>query len=264
MIDYRKLNNVFEDDKFPLPNIADIIDSLAGAKYFSHLDLSKGYYQFALQPEDRHLTAFSTPTGQFQMPRLPMGLKTSPSSFSQLMTVAMSGLNLYKCLIYLDDIIIFGKTLQEHNEKFILVFQRLRSVNLKLNPTKCNFLKEELLYLGHYISAEGIKPDPAKIKAVKTWPIPSNADEVKRFVAFANYYRKHIKNFAQFCTPLKKLTRKGVTFLWNEKCKKSFEDLRQCFINPPILDYPDFNESNVFNLYTDASGYEKINDLKLF
>ena len=255
VIDYRKLNNVLEDDKFPLPNIEDIIDSLAGAKYFSHLDLSQGYYQCKLKPEDRHVTAFSTPTGQYQMTRLPMGLKTSPSSFSRLMTVAMSGLNLYKCLIYLDDIIIFGRTLEEHNKNLISVFQRLREVNLKLNPLKCNFLKEELLYLGHYISAEGIKPDPAKIEAVKQWPIPSNADEIKRFVAFANYYRKHIKDFAKLCAPLNKLTRKDIKFEWSSQCQESFEELKQSFIKPPVLDYPDLRESNIFNLHTDASGY---------
>lgn len=255
VIDYRKLNNVLEDDKFPLPNIEEIIDSLAGATYFSHLDLSQGYYQCELKPEDRKVTAFSDGINQFQMTRLPMGLKVSPSTFSRLMTVAMSGLNLVQCLIYLDDIIIFGKTLEEHNKNLMDVFNRLRKVNLKLNPAKCNFLKKELLYLGHFISAEGIRPDPAKIAAVKAWPTPKTADEVKRFVAFANYYRKHIQHFAKLCMPLNKLTRKNVPFEWTEACNTAFEKLRTVFVNPPVLDYPNFSSENMFTLHTDASGY---------
>ena len=255
VIDYRKLNTVIEDDKFPLPNIDDIIDALAGAKYFSHLDLSQGYYQCQLRPEDRPVTAFSTPSGQYQMTRLPMGLKISPSVFSRLMTIAMSGLDMTKCLVYLDDIIVFGKTIDEHNKNLTRIFERFRQVNLKLNPGKCKFFKTELLYLGHLISAEGVKPDPAKTEAVKKWPTPQNADEVKRFVAFANYYRKHIKDFAKICSPLNYLTRKEVKFEWNAQCEEAFEKLKHTFLNPPILDYPNFNESITFHLHTDASGY---------
>lgn len=255
VVDYRKVNTVIEDDKFPLPNIDEIIDALSGAKYFTHLDLSQGYYQCSLRPEDRPVTAFSTPSGQYQMTRLPMGLKVSPSIFSRLMTTAMSGLNGEQCLIYLDDLIVFGRTLEQHNRNLINIFERLKQVNLKLNPLKCNFLQEKLIYLGHYISSEGIKPDPSKIEIIKSWPKPTNADEVKRFVAFANYYRKHIKNFAYICAPLNQLTRKNVLFDWTEDCEKSFDALRNNFVRPPILDFPDFGKDNTFNLHTDASGY---------
>ena len=254
VIDYRKLNDALQDDKFPLPNIEEVIDSLSGAKYFSHLDLSQGYYQCEIKPEDRPITAFSTSQGQYQMTRLPMGLKVSPSTFSRLMTVAMTGLNMEKCLVYLDDIIVFGKTLDQHNKNLSDIFERLRQTNLKLNPQKCNFLKTELLYLGHLVSMEGIKPDPSKIEIIKQWSSPQTADEVKRFVAFANYYRKHIKNFALHCNPLNKLTRKSVEFVWTEECEHSFQYLKKCFVNPPVLDYPDFSDKNTFTLHTDASG----------
>lgn len=197
VIDYRKLNEIIQDDKFPLPNITDILESLSGAVYFSHLDLSQSYYQVTLSPESRKLTAFTTNTGQYQMKRMPMGLKTSPSSFSRAMTIAMSGLNYEKCFIYLDDLVIFGRNLESHNKNLINVFERLRKVNLKLNPNKCNFLKQELLYLGHTVSAKGILPDKNKIKIVENYPKPKNTDEVKRFVAFCNYYRKFIKKFAE-------------------------------------------------------------------
>ena len=126
VIDYRLLNQKVEDDRFPLPNINDIIDSLAGAFYFSHLDLSQGYYQVELEQKSRKYTAFTTNKGQFQMTRLPMGLKTSPSSFSRVMTIAMSGLNFESCFIYLDDLIVFGNNLQNHNKNLIKILDRLR------------------------------------------------------------------------------------------------------------------------------------------
>ena len=255
VIDYRKVNTTLQDDKFPLPNIEEVIDSLAGAQYFTHLDLSQGYYQCKLNPGDRPITAFSTPSGQYQMTRLPMGLKISPSSFSRLMTVAMSGLNLERCLVYLDDIIVFGKTFDEHNKNLISIFQRLRDVNLKLNPSKCNFLKQELLYLGHYISKEGVLPDPSKIEIIKNWKSPVTPDEVKRFVAFANYYRKHIRDFAKICAPLNYLTRKDVVFNWTAECEAAFQKMKGLFVKPPVLDYPNFDEENIFKLHTDASGY---------
>lgn len=253
VIDYRKVNNALQDDRFELGNIEEIIDSLAGAKYFTHLDLSQGYYQCEIDPKSRPITAFSTASGQFQMTRLPMGLKISPATFSRLMTVAMSGLCMEKCLVYLDDIIVFGKSLEEHNKNLIAIFERLRGVNLKLNPGKCNFLQQELIYLGHFISEEGVRPDPSKIESVNNWPVPTTADEVKRFVAFANYYRKHIQDFSKICIPLNHLTRKGIPFEWSAECQQAFETLKTKFINPPVLDYPDFKQT--FKLQTDASGY---------
>lgn len=256
VIDYRLVNQrALRDEKFPLPCIAEILDSLSGALYFSHLDLSQGYYQLELDKASRPYTAFTTNEGQYQMKRLPMGLKVSPSIFSRLMTVAMSGLNYESCFIYLDDLIIFGNSLQNHNINLTKVLQRLRKVNLKLNPSKCDFLKKEILYLGHIISSDGISPDPEKLKAIVQYPIPQNADEAKRFVAFANYYRKFINNFAQIAQPLNELSRKGKIFVWTEKCQLSFDKLKQAITNPPLLQYPNFSENNTFILKTDASGY---------
>lgn len=253
VVDYRLLNRQLEDDKFPLPSIVEILDSLSGAMYFSHLDLSQGYYQIELAPSCRPCTAFTTDTGQYQMKRLPMGLKISPNSFSRAMTIAMSGLNYESCFIYLDDLIIFGNNLLNHNRNLVKVFQRLRDVNLKLNPNKCQFLKKEILYLGHVISAEGVTPDPSKINAIQNFPIPSDSSETKRFVAFANYYRRFFKNFAAIAAPLNYLTRKGVPFKWTEECQNSFELLRDGLKSPPILEYPNFSADNIFTLTTDAS-----------
>ena len=255
VIDYRCLNKSIEDDRFPLPNITEILDSLGGAFYFSHLDLTQGYFQVELEPSSRKCTAFTTSKGQFQMTRLPMGLKTSPSSFSRVMTIAMSGLNYESCFVYLDDLIVFGKNLQNHNQNLIKVLNRLRDTNLKLNPVKCKFLKKEILYLGHTISSDGISPDPEKIRVIKNYPTPKDADETKRFVAFANYYRKFIPNFAHIVNPLNKLVRKNVLFTWDEHCQNSFETLKNKLCHPPVLQYPNFSEDNRFILKTDASGY---------
>lgn len=255
VIDYRLLNKQLVDIKFPLGNISEILDSLAGAIYFTHLDLSQGYYQLELHPDSRPCTAFTTDRGQYQMKRLAMGMKISPSAFSRLMTIAMAGLNYISCFIYLDDLIIFGNSLQNHNQNLMKVLQRLRKVNLKLNPSKCEFLKKSILYLGHYISSEGIAPDPQKTSVLKNYPVPTNSDEVKRFTSFANYYRKFVKNFAEIAQPLNSLSKRGKVFLWTEECQNSFETLKNSLINPPILQYPDFSKNNEFILRTDASGY---------
>lgn len=255
VIDFRKLNDRILNDKFPLPNITDILDSLSGAIYFTQLDLSQAYFQANLEANSRKYTAFTTPSGQYQMTRMPMGLKTSPSSFSRLMTVAMSGLNYDKCFVYLDNIICFGRNLSSHNKNLMDILTRLRKVNLKLNPLKCDFLRKEILFLGHIVSADGIKPDPKKIESVKNYPTPTNTDEVKRFVAFANYYRKFIPNFAEKALELNKLCRKYARFEWNEKCEKAFSSLKWALTTPPILQYPNFDPSNTFILQTDASSY---------
>jgi transposase InsO family protein len=254
VIDYRKVNNVIQDDKFPLPNIVEILDSLSGAIYFSHLDLQQSYYQTALDEDSRNITSFSTSQGQFRMKRLPMGLKLSASAFSRVMSIAMSGLSYEKCFIYMDDLVVFGRNIDQHNKNLTDVLQRLRKVNLKVNPQKCEFLKTQLLYLGHIVSAQGVLPDPEKTRVLKDYPAPTTIDEVRRFVAFCNYYRKFIPGFATITLPLNKLCRKNVTFNWTDECKQAFMSLKEKLISPPILQYPDFSDSNEFVLQTDASG----------
>lgn len=143
IIDYRKLNNQVQDDKFPLPNISEILDSLAGAICFAHLDLFQGFFQIGLNKQSRPCTAFTTGKNQYQMTRMLMGLKSSPSNFSRMMTIAMSGLNYEKCLVYQDDLVVIGRNLDSHNRNLMDVFSRLRTVNLKLNPAKCNFLQKK-------------------------------------------------------------------------------------------------------------------------
>lgn len=254
VIDYRKLNDQIQDDKFPLPNITDILDSLSGSMYYTKLDLYQGFYQAELKYDSRPYTAFTTAKNQYQMTRMPMGLKSSPSSFSRMMTIAMSGLNYDRCLCYQDDLVVFGRNLELHNQNLMDVFNRLRSVNLKLNPSKCQFLQKEILYLGHVVSGEGILPDSEKTRVLQQYPRPQNTDEVKRFVAFANYYRKFIPQFAEIALPLNQMCRKHVTFNWSRECEESFQKLKSALVTPPVLQYPDFSKNNEFLLQTDASG----------
>lgn len=255
VIDYRSVNKQIKDDKFPLPNINEILDSLSGAIYFSALDLAQGFYQLEIEKDSRPVTAFTAPgKGMFQLRRLPMGLKISPSAFSRMMTIAMSGLHFDKCLVYLDDLIVYGKNLNDHNTNLHSVLSRLRKVNLKLNPSKCQFLKKDLVYLGHKISDKGVEPDPSKVSSILNFPVPTNVEEVKRFVAMVNYYRRHIFQFAHITKPLNGLTKKNVIFEWNDECQSAFEKLKEIIVSDLVLDFPDFNENNVFQLTTDASG----------
>lgn len=209
VIDYRKLNNVIENDKYPLPNIKELIDQLGGAKFFTCMDLSQGYYQVELEPASRPCTAFSTPDGKhYQMKRLPMGLSISPSAFSRVMSLALAGLTGYECLVYLDDLIIFSKTEEEHMQNLTKVFERLREVNMKIHPGKSHFMQQSVVFLGFKIDKNGIRVDPAKYDPIKKYPMPKTKKELQRFLGMANFYRQFIKNYAELSLPLANLLRK--------------------------------------------------------
>ena len=163
-VDFRKLNEASIGDNFPLPDIQDILDKLRRARYFSSLDCASGYWQVPLAEEGRLKTAFSTPQCHYEYLRMPFGLKSAPSTFQRLMNNVLMGLIGTRCFVYLDDIIIFGETLDDHNNRLKEIFERLRKFRLKIEPDKCEFLKTELTYLGHTVTSEGVKPDPQKIK----------------------------------------------------------------------------------------------------
>lgn len=251
VVDFRQLNKKIMPDKFPLPRIDSILDQLGRAKYFSTLDLMSGFHQIPLQEESRKYTAFSTDSGHFQFKRLPFGLNISPNSFQRMITIAMAGLTPECAFVYIDDIIITGCTVKHHIDNLMNVFNRLRQYNLKLNPEKCSFFKNEVTYLGHKITDKGIYPDETKYNIIKNYPVPKTADEVRRFIAFCNYYRKFVRNFAHLANPLNKLLRKGVNFNWTPQCQYAFDALRNNLMSPTILKYPDF--SREFIITTDAS-----------
>ena len=252
VVDFRKLNNVTVGDAFPIPNITDILDRMGNSKYFTTLDLASGFHQVPINPEDSQKTAFSSTFGHFEFTRMPFGLKGAPATFQRLMNSVLSGLNGIRCFVYLDDVVIFGSSLEDHNYKLIDVLKRFRKFNLKIHPDKCEFLRKEVQYLGHVISEDGIKPDPSKISSVKDFPIPENVKAVKSFLGLAGYYRKFIKNFSEIVYPVTKLLKKDQPFIWTESQQNAFDKLKNMLTTAPILQYPDFKRKLI--LTTDASG----------
>lgn len=166
VIDYRKLNQKTIGDSYPLPNIEDTLDQLGHAQYFTTLDLTNGFHQIPMDPKDSPKTAFSTPNGHYEFTRMPFGLKNAPSCFQRMMNNVLTGLNNTQCFVYLDDIVLYGSTLDDHSRKLKNIFSRLREHNLKLQPDKCEFLKKSCEYLGHVISDKGIPPNPNKVASV--------------------------------------------------------------------------------------------------
>lgn len=253
VIDYRKLNSITVKESFPLPNITDILDQLGNASYFSTLDLASGYHQLLMDDEDREKTAFSTDSNHYEWNRLPMGLVGASMTFQRLMNNILRGLIGRDCFVYLDDIVIYGRDLSDHNNKLRRVLETLRKYNLKLQTEKCKLLQKSVVYLGHLITAEGIKPDPAKTSCVTGFPVPKNPKNIKSFLGLVGYYRRFIKNFAGLAKPLTSLLKKGRKFIWDAECQEAFDLFKEKLTSPPLLQYPDFNRE--FILTTDASTF---------
>ena len=250
-VDYRKLNNVTKKDAYPLPRIADTLDSMCGARYFSTLDLASGYWQVELHSDSREKSAFATCYGLYEFNVMPFGLCNAPATFQRLMENVLKGLQWKTCLVYLDDVIIYSKTPEEHLERLREVFGRLREAGLKLKPTKCQFFQHNVNYLGHVISEDGVETDPDKIKTVTEWPIPISAKQVRSFLGLASYYRRFIQGFATIAAPLYRLTEKDAQFKWTDQCTEAFNRLKQLLTVAPVLAFPSFDEG--FILDTDAS-----------
>ncbi|KAK3106230.1 hypothetical protein FSP39_015710 [Pinctada imbricata] len=249
-VDYRKLNDSTIKDAFPLPRIDETLDHLAGACWFSTLDLSSGYWQVTVEPQDRPKTAFITKRGLYQFKVMPFGLCNAPATFERLMESVLNGLQWDTCLVYLDDIIVLGKSFDAMVQNLKKVFDRLISAGLKLKAKKCTLFAEKVDYLGHVVSKEGISTDPNKIATVEKWLEPTNAKEVRSFLGFCSYYRRFIKSFASIAKPLHKLANSN-KFQWTEDCQNAFNLLKRKLIESPILAYPNFTET--FILDTDAS-----------
>ena len=250
VVDFRALNEKVIGDSYPLPNITDILDHLGKAQYFSVFDLASGFHQVETHPDDRIKTAFSTPRGHFEYLRMPMGIKNAPATFQRLMDNVLTGINSTEAFIYLDDI-IHAENLEDHDNKVRRLFDRLRKANLKLQPDKCDFLLTEVAYLGHIIGRDGVKPNPAKIEAIKKFPQPKTAKAVRQFLGLSGYYRRFMKDYVKLSKPLTELLKKDTKFEWGTTQKQSFRKLRRYLCDNPILQYSDFNKK--CKLTTDAS-----------
>ena len=250
-IDYRRVNAVTRKDAYPLPRVDDTLDTLSGSAWFTTLDLVSGYWQIEVDPNDREKTAFATTEGHFEFNRMPFGLCNAPSTFQRLMDLVLAGLQWDSCLVYLDDVIIPGRSLSEHLQNLSAVLDRLRKAGLKLQPPKCVLCRKEVTFLGHIVSEQGIATDPAKTEKVKSWPIPTSRLEVQQFLGLANYYRRFIRDFATIARPLHRLTERTTQFKWTNECQAAFDQLKSKLTTSPILAFPDF--ARPFILDTDAS-----------
>ena len=249
-------------DAYSLPKIESILDSLIGAKIFSTLDLKAGYWQVEMAEECKAYTAFTCgPLGFYECDTMPFGATNAPATFQRLMHDCLGDLNMNWCIVYLDDIIIFSDTQEEHLKRLEAVFQKLIAAGLKLKPSKCHFFKEEIEYLGHVVSGKGISTNPKKVEAVAKWPTPRTVYDVRSFLGFVGYYRKFIKNFSKIAKPIRevitglenqsKRTAKKTFVEWTEAADSAFEHLKKLCVSTPILAYPDYKLP--FVLHTDSS-----------
>ena len=247
-VDYRKLNQVTQKVAYPLPRIDESLDTLSGAKWFCTLDAASGYWQVRMSERDKENTAFATRKRLFQFKVMPFGLTNAPATFERLMDLMLHGLQWHQCLIYLDDVIIFRKTFEETLNHLTTVFDRFREADLKLKAKKCRLFRQQVQFLGHVVSSEGVSCDPEKIKAVSNWPRPPTAREVRSFHGFASYYRRFIDSFSTISAPLRHLMKKGEKFEWTPEREEAFNKLKACLVSAKVLAYP--TEAGTFILVT--------------
>ena len=250
-VDYRKLNEVTRKDAYPLPRIDECLDSLANSRLFSTLDLQSGYWQVELKEEDRCKTSFVSRHGQYEYVVLPMGLCNAPATFERCMDLVLKGLRYSTLLVYLDDIIVMGSSFQEHLERLDEVFSRLGKTGLKLKGKKCELLQKEVPFLGHVVSAEGLKPDPARVAAIKEWGIPKIQTDVRSFLELCSYYRRFIPRFSTCAHPLNQLLEAGQPFRWTEDRQNALDDFKCALTSDNLVACPE--DDGFFILDTDAS-----------
>ncbi len=252
-VDYRGLNAITQKDAYPLPRIDDMLDSFGRSRWFSSLDLASGYWQVEMVPNDRLKTAFITQFGIYQFKVMPFGLCNAPATFQRLMDEVLRDLLWKFVMVYLDDVIVYSETFEDHLEHLNEVFDRLEVAGLKLNPEKCSFVKSKLEFLGHIVSDKGIQTDPAKVQKVKDFPVPQNITQLRGFLGLTSYYRRFVPNFSKIASPLNKLLKKGVVYEWTMVQQQAFDDLKGRLITSPILIFPNFEKQ--FVLLTDASTF---------
>ena len=258
VVDFRRLNAQTVKDSYPLPRARDLFDQMKDAKYFTSFDMLDGYYNVLMHEDSIEKTCIRTPLGSYEFLVLPMGLCNSPSSFARLVEIAFRDLHHKGVLTYIDDIIAYSKTKEEHIILLDKIFSILQEYNFRLKPSKCSYFMTKVKFLGHYISEEGLSPDPKKVEAISKWPELKSVEEVQQFMGLVNYYRDHIDHFAEKVKALTDIQSNALkdddwTTLWKEPQKKAFELCKTLLTSAPILALPDMNKP--FILQTDASGF---------
>ena len=250
-IDYRRLNQATKVDAYPLPHIEDSLNTLGGARFFCSLDLASGYWQVEMDAAVREKTAFVTQGGLYEFRVMPFGLVNAPATFERLMERVLRGIAWSECLVYLDDILVFGPDFGTTLARLEKVLDRLGEAGLKLKAKKCQLFQEEIPFLGHIVSAAGIGADPTKCQQVRDWPVSRDLHEVRSFVGLCSYYRRHIQGFTELAAPLYELATKGTEFEWTDRRHEAFGQLKNALTSAPILGFP--REDGLWYLDTDAS-----------
>ena len=247
--DYRKVNSVTKSDSYPIPRVEDCIDRIGCAKYVTKLDLLKGYWQVPMTTAAKEISAFVTPEGFYQYKVMPFGMKNAPATFQRMINEIIRDLD--GCEAYIDDVVIFGSTWEEHLSRVEELFRRLRSANLTVNLVKSEFGHAYVTYLGHVVGQGQVRPVTAKVDAIINYPIPTTRRQMMRFLGMTGYYRKFCRDFATLCEPLTNLLRKNVSFIWSDECQRAFDRVKMLLMSAPVLVMPDFMKP--FILTIDAS-----------
>lgn len=273
-VDYRTLNQRTIPDQYTVPRIDDALDCLTGSKWFSVLDLRSGYYQIPMAAEDKEKTAFICPLGFYEFERMPQGITGAPATFQRLMERAVGDMHLLEVIVYLDDLIVFGRTLEEHEERLLKVLDRLEETGLKLSLDKCQFCQSKVTYVGHIVSEHGVATDPDKVKAVTQWKQPPDLPSLQSFLGFCGYYRRFIKNYSIIVRPLTELCKgypptqkkrrdtkapdktyhkvsQPFRERWGPECTEAFQKIIWCLTNAPVLAFAD--PAKPYVLHVDAS-----------
>ena len=247
VVDYRALNEITVKNAYPLPLMDELFDRVVNAKYFTSIDLRDGFYQIALPPGDREKTAFRTRFGSFEYTVLPMGLCNAPGTFMQLMNDSFRDMLDKSVLCFLDDILVFSRTEEEHLRHLRAVLQRLREKKLYIKLKKCEFMQSEVAFLGHRIGADGLRVAPDKISSVQQWPKPKNVSDVRSFLGLANFYRRFVRDYSRIALPLTELTKEATAWQWGANQQRAFDELKAALCSPPVLLVPDSTRPFVLN-----------------
>lgn len=251
-IDYRALNRITIKNKYPLPRIDELFDRLRGAKWFSSIDLHSGYHQVRIHPADVHKTAFRTRYGHYEFLVLPFGLTNAPATFMNLMNDVMRPHLDEFIIVFIDDILVYSKTFEEHQQHVRKALDLLRQHQLYAKRSKCKLFQQRVAFLGHVVSEQGIAMDPDKVKAVSEWPVPRSAKDIRSFLGLAGYYRRFIRDFSRIAAPLSDLLKEEQAFQWTDQQQQAFDQLKQALTTGPVLILPDPDRPYV--VCTDASG----------
>ena len=247
--DYRKVNSVTRSDSFPIPRIDDCIDKIGNAKFVTKFDLLKGYWEIPLTARAKRVSAFVTPDGLYQYKVMPFGMKNAPATFQRLVNSLTT--NLDNCEVYIDDIIVYSNSWEEHLHQIQALFDRLTEANLTVNLVKSEIAQAHVIFLGHVVGQGQVRPIQAKVEAIEKFPVPTTKKQLMRFLGMAGYYRRFCPNFSETVAPLTNLLCKRVKFIWSDACQKAFDKVKAILMSSPVLRAPNFEKQ--FKLAIDAS-----------